>query len=148
MTLQSLLDLVVTTLRGDLRCEFIADIETQVFSEEKFFVKVRAQVREELFFQVRIYYNQGHYDYSYQLFADRSLTRWDNKEDCPGLENFPHHWHLPDATIVASSLRGDPVVDLPIVVREIQESTPANLSTLVPPPPVMRPIEIRRKTRR
>ena len=119
MTLQSLLDLVVTTLRGDLRCESIAEVETQVFSEEKFFVKVRAQVREELFFQVRIYYNQGHYDYSYQLFADRPLTRWDNKEDCPGLENFPHHRHLPDATIVASSLRGDPVVDLPIVVQAL-----------------------------
>jgi hypothetical protein len=83
-----------------------------------------------------------------QLFTDRPLTRWDNKEDCPGLENYPHHCHLPDATIVASSLRGDPVVDLPIVVREIQESTPANLPTLVTPPPVMRPIEIRRKTRR
>ena len=123
MTLQSLLDLVVTTLRGDLRCESITDVETQAFSEGKFFVKVRAQVREELFLQVRIYYNQGHYDYSYQLFADRPLTRWDNKEDCPGLD-FPHHRHLPDATIVASSLRGDPAVDLPIIVREIQESIP------------------------
>jgi Family of unknown function (DUF6516) len=148
MTLQSLLDLVVTTLRGDLRCESIADVETQAFSEEKFFVKVRAQVRGELFLQVRIYYNQGHYDYSYQLFKDRPLSRWDNKEDCPGLENFPHHRHLPDATIVASSLRGDPVVDLPIVVQEIRESIPAKLSTPVMPASVQPTVRARRRTRR
>jgi len=119
MTLQSLLDLVITTMRADLRCEFIVDVQTQEFSEDQFFVKVRAQLREGLFFQTRIYHNRGHYDYSYQLFGEFPLTRWDNKEDCPGLEHFPHHRHLPDASIVASSLRGDPVVDLPAVAQAI-----------------------------
>jgi hypothetical protein len=121
MTPQSLLDLVITTLRADLRCESIVRIETEVFSEERFFVKVRAQIREGLFFQVRIYCNRGHYDYSYALFGDSPITRWDNKEDCPGLENYPHHHHSSDAKIVASSLRGDPVIDLPIVVQELLE---------------------------
>jgi len=121
MTLQSLLDLVITTLRADLRCESIVDIETQVFSDEQFLVKARARIQEELSFQVRIYHNRSHYDYSYQLFGDRPLTRWDNKEDCPSLENYPHHRHLPDASIVASSLQGDPAVDLPVVAQELAE---------------------------
>src|SRR5512136_1678376 len=115
MTLQSLLDLVITTLRVDLRCESVTDIETRTFSDEQFLVKVRAQIQAELALQVRIYHNRGHYDYSYQL------TRWDNKEDCPGLENYPHHRHLPDASIGASSLRGDPSVDLPVVAQELLE---------------------------
>jgi hypothetical protein len=148
MTLQSLLDLVVTTLRTDLRCESIVDVETHEFSGDQFSIKVRAQVQEGHFFQVYIYYNRGHYDYSYQLFADRPLTRWDNKEDCPGLENFPHHRHLPDATIVASSLRGDPAADLPIVIQEIQESVSANLPTPASPPPTGPDIKITRRTRR
>jgi hypothetical protein len=119
MTLQSLLDLVITTLRTDLRCESIVDVETQVFSDEQFLVKVRAQVREGRFLQVRIYHNRGHSDYSYQLFADRPLTRWDNKEDCPGLENYPHHRHLPNGAIEPSQLQGDPILDLPIVAQEV-----------------------------
>jgi len=121
MTPQSLLDLVITTLRADLRCESIGDREMRLFSEEQFLVKVRAQVRDKLFFQVRIYFNRGHYDYSYQLFGERPLTRWDNKEDCPGLDNFPHHRHLPDATIVVSPLRGDPLADLPVVAQELSD---------------------------
>jgi hypothetical protein len=119
MTLQSLLDMVVTTLRADLRSESVTVIETQEFSDDRFSIKVRAQVQEGRYFQVYIYHNRGHYDYSYQLFADRPLIRWDNKEDCPGLENYPHHRHSSDATIVASSLRGDPVADLPVVTQEV-----------------------------
>jgi len=117
MTLASLLDLVVTTLKADLHCEPAID-DVREFSDEQFSIKVRARL-EDLSFQVYLYFNRGHYDYSYQLFGDRPLTRWDNKEDCPGLENFPHHRHLPDATIVTSSLRGDPTTDLQIVVQEI-----------------------------
>ena len=127
MTFQSLLDLVMTTLRADLRCESIVDVETRTFSEEQFFVKVRAQLGGGFFFQVRIYHNRGHYDYSYQLFGERPLTRWDNKEDCPGLENYPHHCHLPNNVIESSPLRGDPVFDLPTVAQEVARITAPTL---------------------
>ena len=59
MTPQSLLDLVISTLRADLRCESIGDREMRLFSEEQFLIKVRAQIQDNLFFQVLWLHHYG-----------------------------------------------------------------------------------------
>lgn len=120
-SLPALLNLVVTTLQTYPYCTSVAVVETKEFSDEQFFVKVRAELSGSVSFQVRIYYNRGHHDYAYQLFADAPIWRWDNKEDCPGLENFPHHQHMPDGEIAPSTLCGDPATDLPEVMEAIGE---------------------------
>ncbi|MBI4771126.1 MAG: hypothetical protein HY784_12130 [Chloroflexi bacterium] len=120
-SLPSLLNFVVGSLQACSFCRTVAVAETKEYSDERFFIKVRASLAADLSFQVRLYFNRGHYDYSYQLFAAAPLRRWDNKEDCPGLGNFPHHQHLPDGEIVGSALCGDPAADLPEVLRVVGE---------------------------
>ena len=125
-SLPTLLNLVVTTLQTYPHCTSVAIVETKEFSEEQFFLKVRASLSGGMSFQVRVYYNRGHHDYAYQLFADAPIWRWDNKEDCPGLENFPHHQHRPRGGIVSSTLCGDPAIDLPEVLKAIGKFLESN----------------------
>ena len=59
-SLPALLNLVVTTLQTCSYCTSVAVVETKEFSDEQFFVKVRAELSGSVSFQVRIYYNRGH----------------------------------------------------------------------------------------
>lgn len=93
MSLVSLLNLVMTEIQASPLCRKVAIAETKEFSADQFFFKVRVEVTKAISLQVRMYYNRGHLDYSYQLFSDVPLLRWDNKEDFPDLANFPHHHH-------------------------------------------------------
>lgn len=45
---------------------------------------------------------------------------WDNARHHSGLENFPHHAHLPDGRVEPSALTGDPTRDLDWVRQEIE----------------------------
>lgn len=119
ISLPTLLSLITTLLQESPLCQAVSVVETQQFSAEQFFCKVRADLEQRLELQVRIYYNRGHCDYSYQLFRDVPIMRWDNKEDCPGLANFPHHHHTLDGKIVSSPLSGEPEQDLPVVLQAI-----------------------------
>lgn len=119
-SLPALLNLIVTTLQTCSHCTSVTVVETKEFSDEQFFLKVRAAFSGDMSFQVRIYYNRGHHDYAYQLFTDVPIWRWDNKEDCPSLENFPHHQHTPNGEIAPSTLCGDPATDLPEVLKAIR----------------------------
>lgn len=123
------LTLVVSTLQSSPLCLSVAVIQEKVFSGEQFVLKVRAQLVNEQSLQVYLYHNRGHYDYAYQVFGIRPLMRWDNKEDCPGLANFPHHFHPGDAAPVASSLTGEPVADLQIVLTNLEKNLPSPVTS-------------------
>ena len=118
-SLPTLLGLITTRLQGSPLCQAVSVVETQEFSAEQFFCKVRADLKQGLKLQVRVYCSRGHYDYSYQLFRDAPIMRLDNKEDCASLPNFPHHHHTPDGSIVSSPLSGEPEQDLPVVLQAI-----------------------------
>lgn len=32
--------------------------------------------------------------YSYQLYTDKAIARWDNEPHYPGFDNYPHHFHF------------------------------------------------------
>lgn len=66
------------------------------------------------------YVNYTHIDYSYQMFSDHSLLRWDNKEEYRYLNTFPHHHHQLDGSVVPSPLTGNPSQDLRIVLHAIE----------------------------
>ena len=57
--------------------------------------------------------------YSYQLFTDRPLLRWDNAPHCPALQSFPHHFHEETGGVKESLLTGDPVQDLPFILTHV-----------------------------
>jgi hypothetical protein len=100
-------------------CEHATIVETKAFSPTQFSFKVRAEFTEVHKFQARVYYNQGHIDYAYQLFTDVPLLRWDNKEEFRHLGTYPHHHHDEQGKVKSSSLTGDPISDIELVLQEI-----------------------------
>ncbi|HEX9975147.1 MAG TPA: DUF6516 family protein [bacterium] len=100
-------------------CDEPRIVETSFFSTEQFAFKIRTTIFSSLIFQIRIYYNQGHFDYSYQVFSEEPICRWDNKEHFPEIKTFPHHFHSMDSEIIESPLTGMPLDDLKIVLEEL-----------------------------
>lgn len=112
----SLSEDIHTLLLQNPLCLSVRLIESDSFAPEKFFFKLRAEFIKGCSFQVRIYVNRSHVDYSYQLFREGHLLRWDNKEEHRYLRSFPHHHHLPDNSVVESPLSGNPRQDLRMVL--------------------------------
>jgi len=120
-SLSSFLGALMAALQSHPICEQAVVVETKVFSSDQFFLKVRADLTGENKFQARIYYNQGHIDYAYQLFTDLPLLRWDNKEEFPRIETYPHHHHDEQGNVKPSPLTGDPVRDIEIVLHDVSK---------------------------
>jgi hypothetical protein len=118
--LSTLLAEIVGLLEGSGFCKDIQIAETAFFSRDQFFFKIRTTLSSSLSFQIRIYYNQGHCDYSYQVFREGPLCRWDNKEHLMQFDNFPHHYHSVDGTIQSSPLQGQPQSNLSLVLEELK----------------------------
>jgi hypothetical protein len=125
-SLSFLLGTLMTKLQAHPVCQRANVIETKVFSSDQFFFKIRADFREGNNFQARIYYNQGHIDYAYQFFTHVPLFRWDNKEEFKYIATYPHHKHDDQGNVKTSSLTGDPVHDIDIVLHEISNFISGN----------------------
>jgi hypothetical protein len=116
-TLADQLNFVTTTLQRSSLCRVVRIIETDNFSRNQFALKVRAELADGKMLQVRLYYNQDHTDYAYQLVQNhKPILPWDNKEHFPGLSSNPHHFHNASGRVENSPLTGDPVHDLPLVL--------------------------------
>lgn len=116
-TLADLLSFVMTQLQNNKSVRNVQVLETIRFSENQFILKVRATLASGDVLQVRLYQNDQHTDYAYQLFHDEShVMRWDNKEHFPSISSFPHHFHDALEHTENSPLNGDPSHDLPIVL--------------------------------
>jgi len=118
-SLPSLLGALMAILQAHPLCINVRVIETQEFSPKQFFFKIRVNLPEKYKLQVRLYFNQDHIDYAYQLFSDVPLLRWDNKEEFDYLESYPHHYHDELGNVKASLLQGDPVKDIELVLQEV-----------------------------
>jgi hypothetical protein len=114
----------MTVMQAHLACTDVKCTETRSFSPEQFLFKVRASLAVGGTLQVRVYFNGGHVDYAYQVFADVPLVRWDNKEDYPGIPTFPHHFHDSEGKVVESDLTGDPAVDIRAVLDRLANCLP------------------------
>ena len=120
-SLPSLLGAVTAILQASALCKQIVHVVTKEFSADQFLFKIRVELEDSSYFQVRIYYNRGHIDYAYQLFADASLLRWDNKEEFDYLSTYPHHHHDVQGKVYPSPLTGEPVSDVQTVLGIISE---------------------------
>lgn len=110
-TLADLLSFVVTALQRSGRCGAVRVLDTQSFSAHQYAIKVRAQMLNGDVLQIRIYHNDGHVDYSYQLLrGGEPVMRWDNKEHFPAIASYPHHFHSPTGEVRISPLIGDVTV--------------------------------------
>ena len=59
--------------------------------------------------------------YSYQLFTDKSIIRWDNAPHYPNLKSYPHHFHNEEGNIKESNLKGIVIKDLQIVLSTVKK---------------------------
>jgi predicted small secreted protein len=116
--LAELLNFVITSLQTSSIVQATQIVENNLFSASKYAIKVRAQLSGEISLQIRLYQNEKHIDYAYQVYqGEQSLMRWDNKEHFSGIATHPHHFHHPHGQVEESPLQGDPFVDLPAVLE-------------------------------
>ncbi|MDZ7342597.1 MAG: DUF6516 family protein [candidate division KSB1 bacterium] len=115
-----LLSEILVQLTDSPACLSAEVIELTTLPNGNFVIKIRARLKKSCHFQVRLYYSNGHYDYSYQLYNQGTIARWDNKEDFPHLPTFPHHFHTENGAVIESLLSGDPLRDFPVVLREVE----------------------------
>jgi len=113
---------ILVQLTNSPACLSAEVLEITSLPNGNFVIKIRARLQKRCNFQVRLYYNNGHYDYSYQLYNQGTIARWDNKEDFPHLPGFPHHFHTENGAVIESSLSGDPLRDFAAVLREVERS--------------------------
>lgn len=106
-------------------------VELIAYGENAFRAKLRAAVTDDLTFQVWLNHNDRHTRYAYQLFRHgQSILRWDNAPHHPEhAANFPHHFHDEHGQLTPSTLSGEPVADLKIVLTAIEN----NLVTSITP---------------
>jgi len=69
---------------------------------------------------VRLIQTENETIYSYQLFQDRPIIRWDNAPHFPSVTTFPHHFHDQNDKIKASNLIGKIIEDIDTVFDKIK----------------------------
>ena len=97
-------------------------VELIPYGQDAFRAKIRAEVADELTLQIWLNHNERDTRYAYQLFRlGQPILRWDNAPHHPEQgANFPHHFHDEFGQLTASSLSGNPVADLPVVLIQIE----------------------------
>ncbi len=95
--------------------------DLKIYGRNAFRVKMRATITSTLTLQIWLNHNPRHTRYAYQLFAPNgAVIRWDNAPHHPHAgANFPHHLHDDQGQVTSSTLQGDPLSDLALVLAEI-----------------------------
>ena len=89
---------------------------------ERSIYKIRCQLLLSKYqFEIRFIQTEGEMFYSYQLFTDHPIIRWDNAPHFPKVETFPHHFHNLRGQVKNSELKGVPEKDLSLVLDRIVE---------------------------
>jgi len=84
--------------------------------------KIRCRViRVAYELEIRFIQTENEIIYSYQLFTDRPIIRWDNAPHFPALHGYPHHVHGETSEVDESTLIGDPILDLPYVLSRVRD---------------------------
>ena len=103
--------------------DFIASWQVLIADEtaHRALHRIRCQVlRAAHQLEIRFIQTENEIIYSYQLFRDRPIIRWDNTPHFPALQSFPHHAHGESGDVQESPLLGDPVHDLPYVLDQVR----------------------------
>lgn len=69
---------------------------------------------------IRLVQTENETIYSYQLYTDHPMVRWDNAPHFPAITTFPHHYHNLKGEVEASPLKGLVFEDLDYVLENIK----------------------------
>jgi hypothetical protein len=62
--------------------------------------------------EIRFVHTEKEILYSYQLFTDKPIIRWDNAPHYPKIKTYPHHFHTKDGNVIESDVKGNVIEDL------------------------------------
>ena len=116
-----LVDNLVDFLRGHSLVESVRVVEYDESPSGNLEIKIRCRVKGKYQFQVWLHTEERLTDYSYQLFTDHPLLRWDNSPHYPNVSTAPHHYHNEENKVRKSSLLGEPLKDIRTVMMEIEK---------------------------
>jgi hypothetical protein len=116
----ALLDDLLARLHTDPILSDVRVVESESVDDATFHFKVRAAVKSANL-QIRFLSDETFTRYSFQLYSDHPLLRWDNTPHYPDLPNFPHHFHDAGGKIVSSPLTGNLMSDVEIVLAEVKQ---------------------------
>jgi hypothetical protein len=94
-------------------------LENETIEDDIYAFKVRATITP-YYLQIRFTSDRDFKRYSFQLYSDHPLLRWDNAPHYPALQNPPHHFHDQYGHVTPSSLTGNLLPDFEIVWSEIK----------------------------
>ena len=72
-------------------------------------------------FEIRFIQTEQEMFYSYQLFSNHPIIRWDNAPHFPKIKTFPHHFHNFKGEVEDSELNGVSEKDLSLVLGKLIE---------------------------
>lgn len=72
--------------------------------------------------EIRFILTEEEIFYSYQLFTDKPIIRWDNTPHYSKIKNYPHHFHTEDGNVTESTLKGNVIDDLQCVLSKIRKT--------------------------
>lgn len=87
----------------------------------KLVLKIRCIMEKDYQFQIWIHHESSFQDYSYQLFSDSPILRWDNAPHHPNVSTFPHHFHNERGEITESPLDGMLLKDVKYVLKVVKK---------------------------
>jgi hypothetical protein len=98
---------------------------------DEFFTRSVLRVRCNLLpsshhLDIRLIQTENETIYSYQLYTDHPIIRWDNAPHFPAITTFPHHFHNIKGEVVASPLQGSVFEDLDDVLKNIKSILVSN----------------------
>ena len=114
----TLLDSLLARMRATPDLQDIQVLENETVDDETYVFKVRASIVSS-FLQIRFLADQDLRRYSFQLYSDRPLLRWDNSPHFLDLENSPHHFHNQNGNVSSSALTGDLLADYEVVIAAV-----------------------------
>ena len=102
---------IITVLR---KISIVSNVETLLIDEieHRGFYKLRCTLIPSKFkLDIKFISTEEDILYSYQLYTDKAIARWDNEPHYPDMNNYPHHFHYKEK-IEASLLSGNPIQDV------------------------------------
>jgi hypothetical protein len=102
----------IITVLGKI--SIVSNVETLLIDEieHRGFYKLRCTLIPSKFkLDIKFISTEEDILYSYQLYTDKAIARWDNEPHYPDLNNYPHHFHYKEK-IEASMLSGKPIQDV------------------------------------
>ncbi len=103
--------------------EIISSIQVVFLDDslQRSLCKIRCSLLPSLYkLDVRLIQTENEIIYSYQLFHNQPIIRWDNAPHFPSVTTFPHHFHDQNERIKTSNLMGDIIEDIDYVLGEIK----------------------------